>query len=75
MYMNGIGMIWGTQCNHLGGGDWDVLGQREQCMGLSWRALSVRQWLEPRHTHSAAGIGQFASLQIDRAKRRNLLPQ
>lgn len=24
MYMNGQGMIWGTQCNHLGGGVWDV---------------------------------------------------
>ena len=24
MYMNGVGMIWGNQCNHLGGGTWDV---------------------------------------------------
>jgi hypothetical protein len=24
MYMNGIGMIWGTQCNYLGDGDWDI---------------------------------------------------
>jgi hypothetical protein len=24
MYMNGIGMEWGTQCAHLGDGDWDV---------------------------------------------------
>ncbi len=24
MYMNGTGMIWGTQCNHLGDGDWDI---------------------------------------------------
>lgn len=24
MYMNGDGMIWGTQCNHLGDGDWDI---------------------------------------------------
>jgi Bacterial Ig domain len=24
MYMNGVGMIWGNQCNHLGGGEWDV---------------------------------------------------
>jgi len=24
MYMNGAGMVWGTQCNHLGDGDWDV---------------------------------------------------
>jgi hypothetical protein len=25
MYMSGIKMFWGTQCNHLGDGDWDVL--------------------------------------------------
>jgi hypothetical protein len=24
MYMDGVGMIWGNQCNHLGGGDWDI---------------------------------------------------
>lgn len=25
VYTNGIGMFFGTQCNHLGGGEWDVL--------------------------------------------------
>jgi hypothetical protein len=24
MYMHGIGMIWGHQCNYLGDGDWDI---------------------------------------------------
>ena len=24
MYMNGAGMEWGTECNHLGDGDWDI---------------------------------------------------
>ncbi len=24
MYMNGTGMIWGTQCNNLGGNVWDI---------------------------------------------------
>jgi hypothetical protein len=24
MYMNGVGMIWGHQCNHLGDGKWDI---------------------------------------------------
>lgn len=24
MYMNGVGMIWGTQCNNLGGKKWDI---------------------------------------------------
>jgi hypothetical protein len=30
MYMDGIGMFWGTQCNHLGGGEWDVLNNVTQ---------------------------------------------
>lgn len=24
MYMNGVSMIWGNQCNHLGDGQWDI---------------------------------------------------
>jgi hypothetical protein len=24
MYMNGTGLIWGNQCNHLGGKEWDI---------------------------------------------------
>jgi hypothetical protein len=24
MYMNGVGMIWGNQCNYLGDGNWDI---------------------------------------------------
>jgi len=24
MSLNGVGMIWGQQCNHLGDGDWDI---------------------------------------------------
>ena len=24
MYFNGVSMIWGTQCNHLGDRDWDI---------------------------------------------------
>jgi hypothetical protein len=24
MYLNGVGMEWGTQCNHLADGDWDI---------------------------------------------------
>jgi hypothetical protein len=30
MYMNGIGMFFGTQCNHLNGGEWDVLNNVTQ---------------------------------------------
>jgi hypothetical protein len=24
MYLNGVGMEWGTECNHLADGDWDI---------------------------------------------------
>jgi len=24
MYFDGVGLIWGTQCNHLGDGTWDI---------------------------------------------------
>jgi hypothetical protein len=24
MYFNGLSLIWGNQCNHLGDGDWDI---------------------------------------------------
>lgn len=24
MYMNGVGMTWGSQCNYLGGNDWNI---------------------------------------------------
>ena len=24
MYLNGVAMLWGHQCNHLGGGTWDI---------------------------------------------------
>jgi hypothetical protein len=37
MYMNSVGMFWGTQCNHLGGGEWDVLNNVTQ----QWSKTSV----------------------------------
>jgi hypothetical protein len=30
MYMDGVGMFFGTQCNHLNGGEWDVLNNVTQ---------------------------------------------
>jgi hypothetical protein len=30
MYMNSVGMFFGTQCNHLNGGEWDVLNNVTQ---------------------------------------------
>jgi len=37
MYMNGAGMIWGTQCNHLGGGEWDIWDN----VGAKWVSTGV----------------------------------
>ncbi len=37
MYMNTIGMFLGTQCNHLGGGEWDYLNNVTQ----QWAKTSV----------------------------------
>jgi len=37
MYMDSIGMFWGTQCNHLGGGEWDYLNNVTQ----QWAKTSV----------------------------------
>ena len=28
MYLNGVGMIWGNQCNNLGGKEWDIWDNR-----------------------------------------------
>ena len=37
MYLNGTGMFFGTQCNHLGGGEWDVLNNVTQ----GWESAGV----------------------------------
>ncbi len=37
MYMYGTGMFFGTQCNHLGGGEWDVLNNVTQ----QWASAGV----------------------------------
>lgn len=30
MYLNGVSMIWGNQCNHLGSGQWDIWDNANQ---------------------------------------------
>jgi hypothetical protein len=37
MYMNGVGMIWGTQCNHLADGDWDIWNN----VSAAWVSIGV----------------------------------
>jgi hypothetical protein len=37
MYSNGVGMFWGTQCAHMGDGEWDVLDNVTQ----KWNGTGV----------------------------------
>ena len=37
MYMNGVGMIWGSQCNHLADGDWDIWNN----VSASWVSTGI----------------------------------
>lgn len=37
MYMNGTGMIWGTQCNHLADGNWDIWNNQS----ASWVSTGI----------------------------------
>jgi len=37
MYMNGVGMIWGTQCNNLGAKEWDIWDNA----GAKWVSTGV----------------------------------
>ncbi len=37
MYMNGVGMIWGTQCNNLGGKVWDIWDN----VGAKWVSAGI----------------------------------
>jgi hypothetical protein len=59
MYMDGIGMFWGTQCNHLGGGEWDVLDNVTQQWAKTsalcnlpngWNHLTLQFQREPDNT-------------------------
>lgn len=37
MYMNGVGMLWGTQCDHLADGDWDIWNNAS----ASWASTGI----------------------------------
>jgi hypothetical protein len=41
MYMNGVGMFFGTQCNHLNGGEWDILNNVTQHWSATPTACSL----------------------------------
>lgn len=63
MYLNGTGMFFGTQCNHLGGGEWDVLNNVTQ----QWDSAGVPCTLVNGWNHLA--------LQFQRGSGNTLLYQ
>jgi hypothetical protein len=63
MYMNSTGMFWGTQCNHLGGGEWDVLNNVTQ----KWAKTTVACNLVKGWNH--------LTLQVQRGSGNSLLYQ
>jgi hypothetical protein len=63
MYMDGIGMFFGTQCNHLGGGEWDVLDNVTQ------------QWASAGVPCSLVNGWNHLTLQFQRGSGNTLLYQ
>jgi hypothetical protein len=61
--MDSIGMFWGTQCNHLGDGDWDYLNNVTQ----KWVSTGVACNLVKGWNH--------LTLQVQRESGNSLLYQ
>lgn len=59
MYANGVGMEWGTQCNHLGDGVWDIwdnvnarwmpTGAPCQLNNSAWNHITIQVQREPNN--------------------------
>ena len=64
MYMNGVGMIWGNQCNNLGGKVWDI-----------WDNVSA-QWVSAGIPCNLINNGwNHVTLQMQRQSNNTLLYQ
>jgi hypothetical protein len=63
MYMDSIGMFWGTQCNHLGDGNWDILNNVTQ------------QWAKTSVACSFVQGWNHLTLQVQRESDNSLLYQ
>jgi hypothetical protein len=63
MYLNGTGMFWGTQCNHLGDGQWDVLNN------------VIPQWTKTSAPCNLTNGWNHLTLQFQRESGNNLLYQ
>jgi hypothetical protein len=64
MYMNGVGMEWGTQCNHLADGDWDIWNN----VNAAWMSTGV-----PCSLNNAAW--NRVTIQVQREANNDLLYQ
>jgi hypothetical protein len=63
MYMNGLGMTWGTQCNFLGGNDWNVFDN----VNVKWVPTGIACNLKNGWNH--------LTLQVQRESDNSLLYQ
>ncbi len=63
MYLDSIGMFWGTQCNHLGGGEWDYLDNVTQ------------KWVSAGVSCNLASGWNHLTLQLQRQSDNSLLYQ
>ena len=64
MYMNGVGMEWGTQCDHLNTGQWDV-----------WDNVNA-QWVQTGVPCSLVnGAWNHVTVQVQRESNNDLLYQ
>lgn len=64
MYMNGVGMEWGTECNHLADGDWDIWNN----VDATWMSTGV-----PCSLNNNAW--NHVTLQVQRESNNDLLYQ
>jgi hypothetical protein len=64
MYLNGVGMEWGTQCNHLDGGVWDI-----------WNNINAK-WVSTGVACNLINNGwNHVTLQVQRQSNNDLLYQ
>jgi hypothetical protein len=63
MYLNSKGLEWGTQCNHLGDGDWDI-----------WDNVNAH-WVSTGHPCKMQDGWNQVTLQVQRESNDDLLYQ
>jgi hypothetical protein len=61
MYLNGVGMEWGTQCDHLGSGQWDI-----------WNNVQAK-WVPTGNACQMNNGWNHVILQVQRESNNDLL--